>query len=607
MEILRFGMTYWKKSLLPSIIAQTMSFIAIIGDLLQPLLAAILVDYVIMGNTSRDNGIFSFLLNGSFGALQSGKLFFWVAAIYVGILLLRGVMIYLKNIWLQHLGLIFETDLRIDTFHKLMELDSQTVSKYHSGELLQTIHSDTIMFKELFCRMIPGMLDSFFLLLVSVVFLSMINVRFLAIPIVIAPLLVITFLKFRKKAHKNFTYIRESNAEMNLKVRENIEAIRLVRSFTNEAYEKEKFDEANEQLKEAPIRQIKLQSIFEVAIGAIRQFGYIATIGISGVLIIQGHMTAGYLVTCSGYMMRIMDHITQINTRMIQMQQMMVSGEKMKSFLNKETEIPDGKKHKETGVHPNISIQNVSLHIEGQPVLHNVNVDIPYGKKLGIVGETGSGKSVLLKLLVRIYDVNSGQILIDGKDIRQYSLKALRHMCSYVFQDVFLFSNTIDSNIAYGVPHAEQKLVEQAAIDAQAHDFISQLPQGYDTIVGERGYGISGGQKQRVSIARALVKQSPVLIFDDSTSALDVQTERKLLHRIWDKYAKHTVIITAHRLSSVVDCDEILYIKDGRIAERGDFRTLMEKNGLFASVYATQQAEQRTNLNYEELRVGEEV
>ena len=310
-------------------------------------------------------------------------------------------------------------------------------------------------------------------------------------------------------------------------------------------------------------------------------------------------MSVGYLVTCSAYMMRIMDHITHINGTMVQMQQQIVSGEKMLSFLQAQSKIPDGKSHKETAKNPHIRLEKVGLTLDGQRILEDISIDLPYGKKLGIVGETGSGKSVLLKLLVRIYDVTEGRIEVNGKKISHYSLKALRNMCSYVFQDVFLFSNTIDSNIAYGVPNIEKELVEQAAKDAQAHDFISQLPQGYDTIVGERGYGISGGQKQRVSIARALVKKAPILIFDDSTSALDVQTERKLLEGIWTNYQQRTVIITAHRLSSVLRCDEILYMQDGKIVERGSFDELMAKDGLFASVYKTQQAQYKENIQWQ--------
>ncbi len=208
---------------------------------------------------------------------------------------------------------------------------------------------------------------------------------------------------------------------------------------------------------------------------------------------------------------------------------------------------------------------------------------------------------MLLKSLGRIHDLSDGSITIDGNDIKDYSLSNLRNMYSYVFQDVFLFSNTIDSNIAYGNPDIEEEYVIRSAQHAQVHHFINSLSDGYHTVVGERGLGISGGQKQRISIARALLKNAPVLIFDDSTSALDVNTEKRLLETVWSEYAEKTVIITAHRLSSVVDCDEIIYMKDGKITERGSFDELMELNGDFAEVYNSQQAQRKSMVDFDAL------
>ena len=313
---------------------------------------------------------------------------------------------------------------------------------------------------------------------------------------------------------------------MNLAVQENIEAVRLVRSFTNEALEKEKFD-ANEELRDSHIRQVWLSSKFDVVINAIKQVAYIGTIAIGAALVIDGQMLVGMILTCASYVLKIMDHITQINNMLFQIQQQIVAGAKMEPFIECKSRIEDCKDSDLQAVRPDIMIKDVSLEIEGSKVLDHVSVDIPYGKKLGIVGGTGSGKSVLLKALVRIHDVSEGEIVIDGHDSREYSLEHLRNLYSYVFQDVFLFSNTIDSNIAYGNPEIDEEYVLNASRNAQAHGFISRLPEGYDTIVGERGLGISGGQKQRVSIARALLKKAPILIFDDSTSALDVNTEKK--------------------------------------------------------------------------------
>lgn len=609
METIKFGLKYWKKELLPALGIQILSFLAIIADLLIPLLSALLINHIIKGTVASEEGegFFDFLLNGKYGEIQTFELFRNIAILFLGLILIRIILIYIKNTMLQHLGLKFETDLRLDTFSKLMELDSQTVASYNSGELLQIVNGDTVMFKEMFCRMIPNIMDSLFVLIVTVFLLSTINIRFILIPIILMPFLIITLINFRKKAKENFRKIRQSDSDMNLTVQENIAAVRLVRSFTNEELEKEKFNTTNNQLKNSHINQILLSSKFEVIFGVIRQIAYVGTIVIGAVLVMEGHMLIGYIATCTAYVTKIMDHITQINNTLFQMQQQLVAGLKMKLFMERESNILDVTESTLTSEQPHIQLENASLVIEDMQVLKNISIDIPYGKKLGIAGGTGSGKSVLLKSLVRIHDLTGGEMTIDNNDIKDFSLKNLREMYAYVFQDVFLFSNTIDSNIAYSEPNVDEKMVVQSAMNAQAHNFISQLSDGYGTIVGERGLGISGGQKQRVSIARALLKDAPVLILDDSTSALDVNTEKQLLENINTNYPEKTMIITAHRLSSVVDCDEIIYMQDGEIKERGTFEQLMKLNGSFAEVYNIQQTQRQSMADFETLSDGSEV
>lgn len=603
METLKFGLKYWKRNLPMAIVSQIISYISIIADLMFPMLAGILLNYIIKGEAVQEGagGMFSFLLTGAYGGVQTYELFFNVAKVYIVFIIIRIVLVYVKNVTNQKLSLNLETDLRMVTFQKLMELDSQTVSEYNSGELLQIINSDTNMFKDMFGRIIPNIFDSIFVLIITIYLLSTINIWFILIPLVLMVPLAIALQNFRKKARANFRKIRQSQAEMTLTVQENIEAVRLVRSFTNEAVEKAKFDVSNDNVRQTHIKQVWLSSKFDVLFGSIKQFAYIGTIAIGALLVLRGDMLVGYIATCSAYVMKIMDHITQINNALFQMQQQLVSGVKMQTFLERETRIPDSKDDSLNTQTPNIKIENATLSFGSNHVLQGVSVDLPYGKKLGIVGGTGSGKSVLLKTLVRILDLEEGSITIDGHDIKAYSLKNLRNLYSFVFQDVFLFSNTVESNIAYSDPEIDDEFVVQAATNAQAHDFISHLSEGYRTIVGERGLGISGGQKQRVSIARALLKNAPVLIFDDSTSALDVDTERRLLQTVRSEYADKTVIITAHRMSSVVDCDEIIYMRDGAITERGTFQELMDLNGDFAQVYNIQQAQRASVVDFDAL------
>lgn len=607
MEVLKFGWAYWKKYLAAIIVTTVMSLTALTADLMLPMITAMFINYVIQDNPVQQDNIFSFMLDGRFGAVHTMELFWNLAAVFVSLLLLRLILIYIKNVWNQKLGLKLETELRMVTFAKLLELDSATISDYNTGELLTTVNMDTIMFKDMFCRIIPNIIDSGFVLITAIILLASVNVYLLVIPVIMIPFFVVSLMRFKKLARMNYQKIRDCNSDMNLMVQENIEAVRLVRSFTNEKEEKEKFDKSNEHLKKSYVKQAKLSATFEAVFNAIKQFAYIGSIAVSAILVMNGYMMVGFLVACADYVLRIMNYINMINNMVFQMQQQMVSGYKMMKFIQCETKIPDGEKELAQNVKPHICVENASMELGGQEVLKDIDLDIPYGKSVGIVGGTGSGKSVLLESLIRVHDMTGGAVRINNVNIKEYTLESIRRQFAYVFQDVFLFSNTVDSNIAYSDPECEDEDIIRAAKHAQADGFIRKLEDGYETIIGERGLGISGGQKQRVSIARALLRNAPVLVFDDSTSALDVETEKRLLKEIRSSYADRTLLISAHRLSSVVDCDEIIYLIDGRIAERGNFEELMALNGHFASVYNIQEAQKKAVVDFDSMAAGNEV
>ncbi|MCR4762297.1 MAG: ABC transporter ATP-binding protein/permease [Lachnospiraceae bacterium] len=593
MDVFRFGFRYWKRNLFWDILNKVLSVIALGAELLMPLITAMFIDYCIgQGDPSGEKSVFRFLLSGKYGQVHTLKLFLHLAAVFILLLALRIGLVYLRNVMNQVIGLNLETDLRMATFRKLMELDSETLSRLNAGELVTTLNSDTIMFKELFCRIIPNLFDAVFVLVAVSVILAGIDARLLVVPLLVAPFFSAALLGFRVKARRNFREIRAGNADMSLTVQENIEAVRLVRSFTNEDLERGKFDRSNQRLKEAYIRQVKLSSGFEALFNTIKQGAYIASIAVCAVLVLRGVLQVGILAAVTTYILRIMDFISQLNNMVFQMQQQLVSGRKMMEFMALESRVPDGGhtvKHPERA---DITVLDASLVLDGKQILKGINLEIPYGRRVGIVGGTGSGKSMLLESLIRVHDLTGGNILLNGRDVRDYELDALRREFAFVFQDVFLFSNTIDANIAYYEPEIEKSQVTRAAKHAQAHSFIMALEAGYETVVGERGLGISGGQKQRVSIARALLKDSPVLVLDDSTSALDVATERHLLADIKEHYPDRTLLIAAHRLRSVRDCDEILYMQDGMIIERGTFEELMALNGHFAAVYRIQELQE---------------
>lgn len=596
METLKFGYKYFKKDLWISILAEILSFTGIFAELLLPLLSGILIDYVIKDTavTDESGGLFHFLLTGKYGAVNSFQLFMAVALFFLIMVSLRIGLIYIRDLIQERVGLNLETTLRYASYNKLMQLDSDTISDYNSGELLQILNSDTIMFKELFCHRIPYFGDSVFMLTTTVILIATLDFSFIIIPLVLSPILIYSVLSFKKRARENFSKIRANSSKLNLTTQENISGVRIVRSFVNEDLEKEKFGKVNEDFCNTNVDQVALTANFEMTLNIIKQIAYVGTIAIGAVLVMKGNLTVGYILSSSTYVVRLMSDINSVNNNIVNMQQQMVSGLSLKGFMEKFSRTPDTAQFDPHTDFPSIEMKNVTLDIDGQRILDDISLSIPYGKKVGIVGETGSGKSVLLKTIVRMKEITSGSITISGYDIKDYKLKTLREMFSYVFQDVFLFSNSIESNIAFAKPYADQQLVKEAAVHAQAESFINELQERYETIIGERGIGISGGQKQRISIARGFLKNAPIFILDDSTSALDVNTERELLKEIYEKYSEKTLIITAHRFSSVKDCDEILYMKEGRIEERGSFDELMALNGSFARVYKIQM-EQKEN------------
>ena len=589
MSTFSYGMRYWKKHVPCAVFCQVIGFIALTIDVILPLLGAMFVDYILnYSGITEDSGLFSFLL--AYGEPESWRLFFVIAGVFAALELFREGLMYLRNVLFQYNGLKFENELRDITYKKLVDLDSSTVASYNTGELLTTLSADIITFKEMYSSVILMILDGAFILVITCITLAMTSAYMLILPAVIAPFLLVTLVKYTKAARRVSTDIRDRNADVNLNVQENINAVRLIRSFANEGFEENKFDKVNAALRDAYCAQADVAAKYGAAFNIIRQIAYITTIVIGTIMAFNG-LSVGIMTACITYVLRIMDYLTQISNSIYRMQYGIVSGSRIRDFLEKKTKIPESEHPDLIRGAPDIEMKNVSVTEDGKALLKHVSLNIPYGKKIGIMGGTGSGKSVLLKSLVRIYDPTEGEITINGEDIRNYELDNLRSEFAYVFQDVFLFSDTIDANISFYAPGTSRDRIMRVARQAQASSFIEGLPLGYGTIVGEKGLGLSGGQKQRVSIARALLKDAPVLVLDDATSALDVNTERLLMEGIKESYADRTILIAAHRVSSIEDCDEILYMQDGEIVERGTFRELMDRNGIFAEIYRMQTAE----------------
>ena len=590
MSTLRFGFRYWKKYLPLSLLSKGFSLIAILCDLAIPLLSAGLLDYIIAYDPSDPPapGMLDFLYTGRLGEPGTWQLFGSLAAIFACVLCTRLVFLYCKNVTFQWCGLRMECTLREETYAKLLSLDGETIARYNMGELLTTMNRDTIIFKEMYSRIFMNIFDSCVVIAVSIALLAVLNTYLLILPLLLTPFIVVALVCYLRRARKLFAAIREGYSAINLDVQENVDAVRIVRSFAAEEEEVRKFDKCNENVRNLSCREVRLSAKFNSVFLAFQQVGYVGTVVLAVLLVLSGDIALGALTAATTYVTKIISHITQISRSFFMMQNQLVSGGRLKRFLTEQSAVPDCPSALVCSPRPHIQLKDVSFTLGEKQVLKHISLDVPYGRKVGLMGGTGSGKSALLKLLSRIFDATAGEVLIDGKDIRDYPFEQVRKEYSYVFQDVFLFSNTVDANVAFARPDCTEDDVTRAAQIAQADRFVEKLPDGYQTIIGERGMGLSGGQKQRISIARALVKGSPVLILDDASSALDMATEKRVLAAIKQHCPDNTLFIATHRVSSVMDCDEILFLRDGEVVERGTAQQLIALDGAFAAIWKLQ-------------------
>ena len=367
------------------------------------------------------------------------------------------MLLYAKNVTFQWCGVAMECTLRAETYAKLLELDGETLSRYNVGELLTTMNRDTISFKELYSRMILNIFDSVIVIVFSVVTLTMLDWRLLFLPVAVAPFFTVALVRYLRQAKVLFKEIRESYSAINLTVQENIDAVRIVRSFAGEETEMHKFDRDNERVYALNKQEARLSAKYNSIFTLCQQVGYVGTVCIAFALVLSGSIALGALTAATTYVTKIISHIMQISRSFYMMQNQLVSGARLKKFLTEEGAIHDSRALRTAPQKPHFRFEDVSLTLGEKPVLKHITLDLPYGKKLGVMGGTGSGKSVLLKSLSRIYDVTAGDITLDGTDIRDYSLEALRSEFAYVFQDVFLFSNTVDANIAFAHPDVPKR------------------------------------------------------------------------------------------------------------------------------------------------------
>ncbi len=479
--------------------------------------------------------------------------------------------------------------MRDAVYRKLLQEDFAFYNRNRTGDLMSRQTGDMDAIRHFVAFVIYTVYENVLMFVFALVMIFMVNVKLALCMMAVLPFCLFTTYLQSKYVKPKFHECRQSFSSLNAFVQENISGNRVVKAFAKEEYEKEKFEKENDKYREAELGAASIWCRFVPIFELLSNLLMVVLILYGGYQVICGEMTLGNLVTVNGYLWMLSNPLRFAGWWVNDVQRFITSVEKIYDTYSKE---PDVKKPKEgikrKEMQGSIEFRNVSYEVEGEDIIHNISFSVEKGQTVGILGSTGAGKSTIMNLLCRFYDVTEGEVLVDGINVKNWDLHDLRDNIGMAMQDVFLFSDTIEGNIAYGKPDCTFEEVKEAAVMSDANLFIKAMPDGYDTVVGERGVGLSGGQKQRISLARALLKKPSILILDDTTSAVDMETESYIQEQLKKLGRKHTVFVIAYRISSIKDADVIFVMDEGRIVERGDHESLLKQNGYYATVYRHQ-------------------
>ncbi|MEH7482637.1 ABC transporter ATP-binding protein [Neobacillus drentensis] len=551
-------------------------------NMLNPFFAGKIVDKVIYGH--QNDLLWLFLLS------------------MIGVTMVKTIIRYNYQLMFERVSQSVIFTIREKLYDRLNQLDFSFYDRTKTGDIMARMTGDLEAVRHFTAWVIYMIFENLAILLFAIGFMFYINPLLALAMIAVTPIIgfFATRLSFRVKP--TFAAIRGQFARLNSVVQENISGNRVVKAFAKEEYEIDKFSVENEAFKEKNLASSRVWEKYLPVLDSLAGVLTVVMILIGGTMVINRSLTLGELVTFNSLIWALNNPMRMAGWLINDVQRFIASAEKVEDLLNTKPEITNETKRFNVkqfkGV---VDFDHVSFSYGDEPVLNDVNFKALPGQTVGIIGPTGAGKSTLVNLLSRFYDATSGEVRVDGLNVKDWDIPKLRDSMAMVMQDIFLFSDTIEGNIAYGNPNASLEDVQIAAKMAEAHDFITELPDGYDTIIGERGVGLSGGQRQRIALGRAILKNPSILVLDDTTSAVDMETELRIQRTLKSILQEKTCFIIAHRISSVKEADLILVMENGTIIERGNHKELLAKKGYYYKVFRNQ------NGNFDDQHDSEDV
>jgi subfamily B ATP-binding cassette protein MsbA len=571
----------------------TVAFVAVVGetatDVLDPWPIKIVVDNVLQGK--KLGGTLGSIAAALFGDGRLAIVNFAVLAVGA-IAVVGAISSYLEKYLTTSVSQWVGHDLRRTLYHHIQRLSLAEHERSRSGDLITRVTSDIEAVQDFINSALLGMVVNVMTLVGMIGVMFYLDWRFTLIALSVAPVLFVVVYYFTRRIKKASRAVRKKEGELLSIVEEVLTSIRVVQAFTREDYEQKRFESESLANVEAGLEARSIKATLSPLVEIVVAVGTCLVLAYGARLALSGRLSAGVLIVFLLYLKKMYKPMRDLSKMTDTVSKAVVGFERIREVLDIESAVHDLPRAKRAPKFKGqIAFENVSFRYEDRDVLKDVSLRIEPGQVAALVGPSGTGKTTLVSLIPRFYDPNSGRICIDGTDVRQYRLKSLRDQISFVLQDTLLFRATVWENIAYGRPDATPKQIRRAAELAEAAEFIQAMPQGYDTMVGERGMTLSGGQRQRIAIARAIIRDTPILVLDEPTSGLDAASEQSVIGALETLMKGRTSVVIAHHLSSIRHADVIFVVKDAELVEQGTHESLLEQGGVYADLYKLQTLE----------------